>query len=55
MKKNFNFKLIQKAGKNNALGKIKFHMPNNFDVYLHDTPDKKNFLQGIKEPLVQAV
>lgn len=44
--KNFNFKLIQKAGKNNALGKIKFHMPNNFDVYLHDTPDKKLFTRN---------
>lgn len=41
---NFPFKLIQKAGKNNALGKIKFYMPNNFDVYLHDTPQKNLFL-----------
>lgn len=41
--KNFNFRLIQKAGKSNALGRIKFHMPNDFDVYLHDTPDKKLF------------
>lgn len=40
---NFPFKLIQKSGNKNALGRIKFHMPNNFDVYLHDTPDKKLF------------
>jgi len=40
---NFPFKLIQKAGKNNALGKIKFYMPNNFDVYLHDTPHRHLF------------
>lgn len=40
---NFPFKLVQKSGSRNALGKIKFHMPNNFDVYLHDTPDKRLF------------
>jgi murein L,D-transpeptidase YcbB/YkuD len=28
----------QDAGDQNALGKIKFMMPNKFDVYLHDTP-----------------
>lgn len=44
--KNFNFRLVQKAGKSNALGQIKFHMPNNFDVYLHDTPDKKLFTRN---------
>jgi len=30
--------LIQRSGPQNALGKIKFEMPNRFDVYLHDTP-----------------
>ncbi|MEJ5227099.1 MAG: L,D-transpeptidase family protein [Thermodesulfovibrio sp.] len=40
---NFPFKLVQKSGNRNALGKIKFHMSNNFDVYLHDTPDKRLF------------
>ncbi len=44
--KNFNFRLVQKSGKSNALGQIKFHMPNNFDVYLHDTPDKKLFTRN---------
>ncbi|HKR19675.1 MAG TPA: L,D-transpeptidase family protein [Stellaceae bacterium] len=29
--------LIQRPGPQNALGKIKFEMPNRFDVYLHDT------------------
>jgi murein L,D-transpeptidase YcbB/YkuD len=28
----------QDPGGANALGRIKFQMPNNFDVYLHDTP-----------------
>ncbi|MCS7215485.1 MAG: L,D-transpeptidase family protein [Thermodesulfovibrio sp.] len=46
--KNFNFKLVQKAGKKNALGKIKFHMPNNFDIYLHDTPQRKLFLHKVR-------
>lgn len=40
---NFPFKLVQKSGDRNALGRIKFHMPNSFDIYLHDTPDKKLF------------
>ena len=30
--------LIQKPGPKNALGKIKFEMPNALDIYLHDTP-----------------
>lgn len=30
----------QKPGGNNALGKIKFLFPNNFSIYLHDTPSK---------------
>lgn len=32
--------LIQRPGDKNALGKIKFELPNRFDVYLHDTPAK---------------
>jgi len=30
--------LIQLPGPKNALGKIKFEMPNQLDIYLHDTP-----------------
>lgn len=33
----------QKPGKNNALGKIKFMFPNNYHIYLHDTPSKRLF------------
>jgi L,D-transpeptidase YcbB len=33
----------QPPGPRNALGRIKFEMPNNFGVYLHDTPSKALF------------
>lgn len=33
----------QPPGERNALGRIKFNFPNKFQVYLHDTPDKKLF------------
>jgi murein L,D-transpeptidase YcbB/YkuD len=36
----------QRPGKNNALGKIKFLFPNNFSIYLHDTPAKTLFNQS---------
>lgn len=35
---------IQHPGPQNALGTMKFEMPNGFDVYLHDTPSKRGFL-----------
>lgn len=36
--------VIQRPGPGNALGVVKFEMPNDFNVYLHDTPTKKAFL-----------
>lgn len=39
----FPFQLRQVPGPKNALGLIKFEMPNAFDVYLHDTPDHSLF------------
>ncbi len=35
--RNFNYKLRQDSGPHNALGRIKFILPNAFSVYLHDT------------------
>lgn len=35
----------QKPGANNALGRVKFLFPNNFNIYLHDTPNKNLFSQ----------
>ena len=37
------YKLIQAAGKNNALGKYRFNIKNFHSVYLHDTPAKHLF------------
>lgn len=36
--------VVQLPGPDNALGSVKFEMPNVFDVYLHDTPSKHAFL-----------
>src|SRR5262249_48077219 len=32
------FRIRQRPGSKNSLGLVKFVFPNNFDVYLHDTP-----------------
>jgi len=39
----FPFRLVQKAGDDNALGTIKFLFPNNQDIYLHDTSQPQLF------------
>ncbi|MFH5923636.1 L,D-transpeptidase family protein [Roseomonas xinghualingensis] len=39
----FPYLIRQDAGDNNALGRIKFIMPNSDDIYLHDTPDRTLF------------
>jgi len=45
---NFNFKLSQKPGPNNALGQVKFMFPNRFNVYLHDTPSRELFAKSTR-------
>jgi murein L,D-transpeptidase YcbB/YkuD len=35
---NFPFTLRQAAGGQNSLGRVKFYMPNEHDIFLHDTP-----------------
>ncbi len=35
--------VVQPPGAANALGRIKFNFPNKFQVYLHDTPEKRLF------------
>ena len=39
----FTYLLRQKPGPRNALGQIKFMLPNPFSIYLHDTPDHSLF------------
>lgn len=40
---NFPYFIRQDAGDANALGRIKFIMPNGEDIYMHDTPDRHLF------------
>lgn len=40
----FPYKLIQSASSVNPLGEIKFMFPNQFNVYLHDTPFKSHLI-----------
>lgn len=41
----FPYRFVQGEGGDNALGEVKFLFPNEFNVYLHDTPSKKLFKQ----------
>jgi len=43
--KNLDFYLRQDPGSLNLLGRIKFSMPNKYNVYLHDTPYQSDFGQ----------
>lgn len=38
----------QKPGPSNALGQMKLEMPNQFSIYLHDTPSKDLFLKDVR-------
>jgi murein L,D-transpeptidase YcbB/YkuD len=37
------YRLVQRAGNNNALGKVRFNIKNNNAIFLHDTPTKYLF------------
>jgi murein L,D-transpeptidase YcbB/YkuD len=39
----YGVRVRQMAGDNNALGRVKFIMPNSSDIYLHDTPSRGLF------------
>ncbi|KKL28294.1 hypothetical protein LCGC14_2376570, partial [marine sediment metagenome] len=47
-RRSFRYKLVQKPGPQNALGRLKFMFPNKFSVYLHDTPSKELFQKNIR-------
>jgi murein L,D-transpeptidase YcbB/YkuD len=46
---NLRYQIQQSPGADNALGTILFDMPNDFDVYLHDTPEKNLFALDVRE------
>ena len=60
----FPYSLVQDPGKKNALGRLKFIVPNPWSIYLHDTPAKslfdktsRNFSSGcirVEDPLALA-
>jgi murein L,D-transpeptidase YcbB/YkuD len=39
----FPYKLKQRPGPTNAMGRVKFMLPNSYDIYLHDTPNHDLF------------
>jgi len=41
-------RIRQDPGKKNALGRVKFIFPNNYSVYLHDTPSRKLFSRNTR-------
>jgi len=47
-RRNFPYTLVQQPGTNNALGEIKFIFPNEYAVYLHDTPSKTLFSRSAR-------
>lgn len=42
-------RLRQRPGEDNPLGKLKFMFPNDFDIYLHDTPADQLFNQAERD------
>jgi murein L,D-transpeptidase YcbB/YkuD len=43
------YQIRQPAGPDNVLGQYMLDSPNDFDVYMHDTPNKKLFTQNMRE------
>lgn len=46
--RNFKYRFRQDPGPRNPLGRIKFMFPNEFGVYLHDTPSKRLFSKSVR-------
>jgi murein L,D-transpeptidase YcbB/YkuD len=44
----FPYKIQQMSGPRNALGRVKFMLPNPYDIYLHDTPAKSYFERSVR-------
>lgn len=45
---NFPFSLKQPPGPRNALGRVKFMFPNQWNIYLHDTPSRNLFARDLR-------
>ena len=45
---NFPFRIKQRPSDDNALGKVKFMFPNQFSIYLHDTPHREYFARDVR-------
>jgi len=43
--RNFPYMVRQSPGPGNALGKVKFMFPNNYNIYIHDTPTRGYFVR----------
>ena len=44
----FPFRMRQPPGPTNALGAVKFMFPNKYNIYMHDTPEKKLFESDVR-------
>jgi murein L,D-transpeptidase YcbB/YkuD len=44
----FPYRIQQRPGPDNALGTLKLEMPNDFNVYLHDTPGRGAFARPVR-------
>ncbi|MEM9013220.1 MAG: L,D-transpeptidase family protein [Pseudomonadota bacterium] len=45
---NFPFRIRQRPGRGNALGRVKFMFPNEYAIYLHDTPSRSLFARDAR-------
>lgn len=46
---NFPYRLRQDPGPLNSLGRVKFMLPNRFNVYIHDTPSRELFDKAVRD------
>ncbi|AZG73790.1 L,D-transpeptidase family protein [Shewanella livingstonensis] len=45
----FPYRVVQRPGSDNALGRYKFHFNNDQSIYLHDTPSRSLFLKSARD------